>query len=380
MGTADGNNSDSALNLVIDQSGPAPEDWDELLASDPCSDYFHTRHWLESAAKYHPDRQLFWLTARAEGRLAGGLACILRTKPVARWESSIEGTSGGPLLSADFNSAHRREVFNQLMEEYVTLRGRDLGTVCLSLNHAQQLQCSDWLVGTSIQWQYEETPAAVIPLEQGLDFVEMQLMKKNKRNERNRALRRNAHVKITNDPDLLSAYYPIYENASRVWGIEPSPLAFLQALLADPATDSHGNRRTFFTCVMVEDKVIGGHLNLHWQDRVIAWNGVTDPEYARTHFPATLAVWGDIEESCRRQARVLDLGGSGGVVSLQGFKKHFGAQGEMRGHYSHDSMGMKILRKGRNLLQGLRPGQNHDSAERWHDGSDSNNPNEKNKP
>jgi len=227
------------------------------------------------------------------------------------------------------------------------------------------------LADGNVAWQRHDTPAAVIPLDGGLEFVEMNLMQKNKRNERNRALRRNARIEITNDPDRLAAYYPIYEKACERWMLPPAPLSFLQALLADANTVQPGMTRTFFTCVLLEDEVIGGHLNLQFKDRVIAWNGVTDPQYSRTHFPATLAVWGDLEESCRRGARLLDLGGSGGVVSLDGFKKHFGALSEIRGHYVLDSVGIKILRGGKKLWQGLKRSTSSGQPRRWHD-SDSN--------
>ena len=90
--------------------------------------------------------------------------------------------------------------------------------------------------------------------------------------------------------------------------------------------------------------MIGGHLNLHYGDRVIAWNGVTDPALARTHFPATAAIWGDLVESCARGARWLDLGGSGGVIRLEDFKRSFGAREQERGWYTSDAPALSLLR------------------------------------
>jgi len=313
----------------------------------------------------------FWLTARLNGRLVGGLAGLKKSKPVTRWESNLEGTSGGPLVDATLPDELTHRIFEKLVDQFLQLRGSAMGSTCLTLNHPQEDHFGNLLADSKVQWQRKDIPAAVIPLEGGLEFVEMTLMKKNKRNERNRALKRNAHIKITNDPELLAAYYPIYEKASERWNLPPAPLPFLQALLNDNNTVANGMNRTFFTCVMLEDEVIGGHLNLQFRDRVIAWNGVTAPQFSRTHFPATLAVWGDIEESCRRGARYLDLGGSGGVVSLEGFKKHFGAFSEIRGHYVLDSVGMKILRGGKKLLQGFRSTTSSGQPRRWHDGDSS---------
>ena len=367
MSSEAGSTRDSKSTLKVDRVDSPPQDWEQLLDADPCADYFHTTCWTCSARDHHPDLEAFWITARLGGELVGGLAGVRKSSPVVRWESNLEGTSGGPLLHSCLAAADRQHVYQELMAAYLDLRSSGLGTTCVSLNHPQEEQYGRWLRESSVGWACHDTPAAVIALDGGLEFVEMNLMKKNKRNERNRGLRRGASIKITNDPDLLAAYYPIYEKASQRWNLPAAPLPFLQALLTDENLVQPGISRTFFTCVLLDKQVIGGHLNLQFKDRVIAWNGVTDPQFARTHFPATLAVWGDIEESCRRRARLLDLGGSGGVVSLEGFKKNFGATSETRGHYVLDSMGMKILRGGRNLLRGLRSPSSGEAPQRWHD-------------
>jgi len=106
-------------------------------------------------------------------------------------------------------------------------------------------------------------------------------------------------------------------------------------------------------------------LCLHLGARVFAWNGVTDPAFARTHFPATLCFWGDLVEACRRGAQWLDFGASGGVNSLAGFKKYFGAELMPRGFYVADSRLLGALRWGGATLGRLRGG----TARRWHDGS-----------
>ncbi len=363
-GNRPGENSGTLLLAVGDSP---PSDWEELLAADENADYFHTTHWTCSARDHVPGVEAYWHTARLDGRLVGGLVGIKKSQPITRWESNLEGTSGGPLVDSSLSLEMLQQVFDSLVSSYLQKRDSGFGTTCLTLNHFQEKKFGLLLSHRQEAWQRADTPAAVIPLGGGLEHVEMSLMKKNKRNERNRALKRGARVEISHDPQLLSAYYPIYEKASERWNLPPAPLPFLQALLADENTVKGTTTRTFFTCILLDDEVIGGHLNLQYKKRVIAWNGVTEPQYARTHFPATLAVWGDIEESCRRGADVLDLGGSGGVVSLSGFKKNFGAKDENRGHYVLDSTGMKILRGGKKLLQGFRPGGASGQPRRWHD-------------
>jgi hypothetical protein len=184
-------------------------------------------------------------------------------------------------------------------------------------------------------WRRHEIQAAIMPLAEGLDHVEMHVLKKNRRNERNRSLKRGCRYGVTNDKDFLAEYYPIYRAAAERWGITATPLGLLRDMLIAPGD------HTFLTYVTFEDSVIGGHLNFHWGNRVIAWNGATRPEHD-DKFPATLLIWADLEEACRRQAEWLDLGGHGGKASLANFKRLLGAEGEIRGHYLLASRLQKI--------------------------------------
>ena len=346
---------EGGIRIVIQATPPGA--WETLLAADSRADYFHTTHWLESICRCHDGVSPLWILADSSGHLVGGLGVAVRAGRIrTRLDSSMDGTSGGPVIDEDLTTNIQREVFTTLLDRLDELRKGPLGIATVSLNKGHEAAFGDLLAARS-GWRRRDVPAAVIPLIGGPGHIEANLMKKNKRNERNRGLRRGCEVFATDDVSLLDAYYPIYQQANETWGLTPTPLAFLRALLADPLD------RVFFTCVRVEGQVIGGHLNLHLGGRVMAWNGVTDPAYARSHFPATVAVWGDIVEACRRGAGGLDLGASGGVVSLSSFKQYFGAREEVRGFYSHPAplfAGLDFLRT---RLRGSRTG----GARRWHD-------------
>ena len=344
-----------------------PATWDELLDADPGADFFHTAGWSVAACAHYPQLEPVWLVATSGDRAEGGLVGLRRPGRIPllgktdHLESSLEGTSGGPIVREDLPVARQEEVFRVLLDTFLSRRRGAFNTVAVSLNTNHERRFGHLLRGDP-RWRRRDVPGAVIDLSGGVEQVEMTRMKKTKRNEKNRGLRRGVEVFTTNDLQWLRRYYHIYQAASRKWEITAVPLAFLEDLLkAD-------EERAFFTCVTLEDEVIGGHLNLVFGDRVIAWNGVTDPAYARSHFPATIAVWWDIVESCRRGARWLDLGASGGVTTLSGFKKYFGAELETRGFYVNDSGGMRLLRRGRDLLAHWRsflapvP-----QSRRWHD-------------
>jgi len=357
---------DNSSRLSLEISHRAPPDWADLLSRDPAAEYTHTRYWSDAVCDNLPDADAVWLTLRRSGDLVGGLTAVGRasSRKVAglplglrRLDSSFEGTSGGPVVAADIDAAEQDQVFSDLVDALAAQRPRMLGSCAMVLSASTQKRFGALMKGRAA-WAHQDTHTAVVSLSGGIDQVEKDKLVMNKRNERNRGLKRGAEVFVTDDAALFGEYYMIYNRAAVHWGIDPVPQSLLQALLRD------GDGRVFFTCVRLEGKVIGGHLNLHYRDKVLAWNGVTDPRYARTHFPATLCFWGDMVEACRRGAAFLDLGGSGSVGSLSGFKKYFGAELQARGLYVLDSPATGLLKKGRDFW---RNNKGTLAQERWHD-------------
>jgi CelD/BcsL family acetyltransferase involved in cellulose biosynthesis len=352
--------------FLLEVNDQPPPDWDELQAADPDCEYSQTRYWCQTVAAEVPAAGGVWLTARRAGRLVAGLSAVTRHVrrpvlglPVAfdRCDASFEGTSGGPLFAPALDTPQRKELFGLLVDRLGRLRHGVLGSCALVLSPGQERDFRPLMSGRR-GWVRHDALTAAVPLAGGIEEVAKTRMVTNKRNERNRAQRRGVEHFITTDRALVAEYYPIYEEAARHWGVAPPPLGLLQALVADPGGG------VFFTCVRLEGKVIGGHLNLHHGERVLVWNGVTDPAYARDYFPATMCMWGDLEEACRRGAAWLDMGGSAGVDTLQGFKRFFGAELQMRGLYFHDAPTAALAKRTRGYLGRLRRGG---TAGRWHD-------------
>jgi len=282
-----------------------------------------------------------------------------------RLDSGFDGTSGGPIPLANLAADEQNVVFQALLDKFANLRSSLLGVCTISLNAGHEERFGQ-LLKAQPGFAYRLITGAAVDISGGSEDVSTRLMSMNKRNERNKSLRRGAEIIVSDDPEYVAKYYPIYESASAYWGIDPVPLAFLQDLLVS------GAGQVFFVVVVAEEKVIGGHLNLHLGQRVIAWNGVTDPQYARTYHPATLCMWGDIVESCDRGAHWLDMGASGGVTSLEGFKKYFGAVIENRALYVNESFMFKAMREGRSIMQGFLKSVKSalvggGEAQRWHD-------------
>jgi Acetyltransferase (GNAT) domain len=352
---------DAASDLNLQIGGNPPADWDDLLRSDPDADFFHTSSWTGAVSRCYREKTSLWLTVRLGDRLAAGMA-VVHTD--GRWvdllESSIQGTSGGPLIARDLPVDLAGSLFLLLVDHFHQLRSGLLGSLSLSLNPGHESRFGNLLADDS-RWVRHDHPTAVVSLEGGFDAVQGGRRKMTKRKERNRAEKRGVAVTISQDPALLAEYYPIYERACGNWGIEPTPVSLLQDLLSGPSDEPEqvGDQagEAFFTCVTLEGTVIGGHLNLCYGDRVVAWNGVTDPRYGRRYFPATAAIWADLEESCRRGARWLDLGGSGNDTKLEEFKSHFGACEQVRGWYTSDTFALRVLRAGRDRWRRSKAGR-----------------------
>ena len=356
----------SGAGFSLEISNRAPGGWAELLSRDPTAEFTHTQYWSDAVCGNLPHAGAVWLSLRRSGDLVGGLNAVQSTSfrkviglryGLKRLDSSFEGTSGGPVIAGDIAPAEQDLVFEKLVDALADLRRGLLDSCAMVLSAAREERFGR-LMRIRSAWVRQDAQTAVVSLSGGIDQVEKDKLVMNKRNERNRGLRRGAEVFATDDATLFGEYYGIYDRAALHWGIDPVPESLLQALLRD------GDGRVFFTCVRLDGKVIGGHLNLHHRDKVLAWNGVTDPQYARTHFPATLCLWGDMVEACRRGAAWLDLGGSGSIGSLAGFKKYFGAELQVRGLYVLDSPTTGLLRKGRDKWRAKREPS---SPDRWHD-------------
>lgn len=314
-----------------------PADWDDFLGDCPDANIFYTTLWTRAVCHNIPGTRAVWLTVRFENRLVGGMVAVLcRRGPLLKFVSHYDGTSGGPLIVSDLTPDRQDRLFGSLVAAFASLHQNRVWVRTFSLPAVLEQRYGSILQDTS--WRRQEIQAAIMPLAGGLEHVEMHVLKKNRRNERNRSLKRGCSYGVTNAPDILREYYPIYRAAAERWGITPTPLGLLRDMLT--AEGDH----TFLTYAQFEDSVIGGHLNFHWGDRVIAWNGATRPEHD-DKFPATLLIWADLEEACRRQASWLDLGGHGGKSSLANFKRLLGAEGEIRGHYLLASRLQKICNK-----------------------------------
>jgi len=333
-----GRGGPAAFELRSVTGRTAPDDWREFVALCPDATFFHRPVWSDVVCASFSRCRGRWLLVRRGRATVGGMALVESRKgPFRRCAGHFEGTCGDPLLHPGLEAADAQAVASRLIQGLWRLSRRPR-TLDLQLFLSQDADAA-WrtpLVGVGAR--RDEISASAIPLDGGPEAVQRRHFHRTRRKERNRALRAGCETFVTEDPGIIAEYHPVYLDSAKRWGVEPLPVELLTDLLAGGRGDA------FFCGVRHEGRLIGGHLNLGGGGTVTAWNGTTLADESDKH-PATLLIWTDIEEACRRGARRLDLGAHGGLAGVARFKQLFAAEPRRRAHFHLSSpLGRTLLR------------------------------------
>ncbi|MEZ4388463.1 MAG: GNAT family N-acetyltransferase [Candidatus Krumholzibacteriia bacterium] len=314
---------DAASGLEVRVGTAPPAGWSDLLAAAGPAEFTADAAWTALAAAHYPAAAGLWITAGRAGTPLGGLAVLQRRRRgLRRLESSLDGTLGGPQVRGDLAPDERRAVVRTLGR---ALAGRLRGTTglaAMALAGTHREETAGILAADG--WRRDDYETAVVDCREGLDHVGERLWTNNRRNERNRGLKRGCTLHGEPDPEALAAWYPLYAARAAAWAQAPVPLAFLTALVESRPD------RLVFDHVRLGGEVVGGHLGFVSGGRLVAWQGAVRPDLARTHFLTTLLYWRDIMTACERGLAAVDFGGCVGRDSLWDFKRRCGAEPEPR--------------------------------------------------
>ncbi len=294
-----------ALPEIRIVDAPDPAEWRCLVDTCPDATFFHDRAWVELYVRHHGGRILH-LVAHADGRLVGGMIAVRVKRGVFHAIESLPlGTYGGPLVSPDFRDADTLRA--ALVERFLQLgrRGTCVRVQCV-------LRRGPELPG------FTTAPIHVIPVDLGFEHFWLKVFPRNRRNECNRAEKRNVEVRIGMSDAELDAFYPLHLDAHARWAMRPHPIGFFAELRGIPDV------RVF--TVLHEDTVLGAHFSLLSQDELLMWHGVTRREGSKTYFPSSMLVKRQAEEAVRLGLARLNLGGSGGLAGIENFKKLVGGE------------------------------------------------------
>lgn len=316
--------SDGPPALVTTFRDEPPAGYVSLLDSLPDGEFTASVQWSRLAAAHHPATAAEWLAVTGED---GGLVAAVpllarRRRGLTRLESGLDGTVGGLAVRHDLDEARRRSAIAAAGRALAArVRGRR-GLAALTLaghgaaDTAAQLAEAGWL--------RQDYDSAVVDCRGGLEHVERALWTNNRRNERNRGLKRGCALHDAPDREALIAWYALYRVEAAAWAQAPVPLAFLLALV-EQAPD-----RVVFSHVTLDGEVVAGHFGFVSRRRLVAWQGAIRHDLARTHFLTTLLYWQDLAGACARGLEAVDLGGCVGRDSLWDFKRRCGARPEPR--------------------------------------------------
>jgi CelD/BcsL family acetyltransferase involved in cellulose biosynthesis len=303
----------------------APAHWDRFLQRVPTSEFAAGSLWTELAARHYRNARPCWVVAeRSHDGLVGGMPLLVKRRfGLRRLESSFDGTVAGPQIAADLPSATRDLVAQALMDGLNELvEGRTvLAAVTVADPDMLRMFCG---MRTDGRRSLQSFQSAVVDCRPGLAHIESEAWTKNRRNERNRGLRRGCTLHCERDPAAVERWYPIYLALARRWAQAPVPMGFLTDLMSrEPA-------RVCLNSVKLKGRMLGGHFCLISRNRLLPFLSGAEDAYQKSHFVSTLLYWQAMLVACEAGLDAVDFGGCVGKDSLWDFKRRCGGVAEHR--------------------------------------------------
>lgn len=305
--------------------GAAPPDWDRFLVRVPDAELAAGVQWTELAARHYPGGRACWLIAEADtGELLGGIPLLGRCRwQQCRLESSFDGTVAGPQIAADLPESWQAAAHAALGDGLLAALGGRTNLVAFTVA-APAARRRAALLAETRRWQAVPFQSAVVDCREGLDVIERQRWTNNRRNERNRGLKRGCTLQIERGLDVFEAWYPVYLEQAVRWLQAPVPSGFLRDLLKN--LQPH----VLLATVRLEGRLVGGHFCLVSRGRLVPFLSGADGDLTRTHFLHTLLYWQDLVHACAEGLEAVDFGGCAERDSLWDFKRRCGGEPEPR--------------------------------------------------
>lgn len=334
--------------IRVTLSGEAPDGWSALLTAQDGVELSLTEAWTTLAARHYPASRGLWITADLDGLLAAGMPLLARRRQgLERLESSFDGTAGGVVLHPDLEDEQRRGICRRLVDALDDHLG---GLTALAAVSGVPAQADLAAALERPGWQRQDYQTALVDCRRGPEHVEVQLWTNNRRNERNRGLKRGCTLHSGGSLDDLERWYPLYLQKSRQWAQAEVPLGFFRDLVAACP------EQTVLDTVRLEGELVGGHFCFVAGDRLVAWQGAVQPELSRRYFLTPLLYWRNILTACEWGLDWVDFGGCVGRDSLWDFKRRCGAQASPRVQWIRRTTLGRVHRVAADMARRLRGG------------------------
>jgi hypothetical protein len=317
-----------STSIRIDDSSLSTGEWDRLRAVDAENTFFHSRAWIDTYARHHGGTP-FYLVARADGAAVGALASVrFERRPFYYLESLPMGTYGGPLVDPGFPEAEA--VRAALLDRFLAYEraARCLRVQCV-LRRPTAITASRG---------FREGAVHILSLEGGFEGFWTRVFSNNRRNEVNRAMKRDVHTRIGATQAEVASYVPLHDDAHARWGLSPHPPDFF----VDLAKLQDEGVLVFLA--FHATKLLGAHFTFVSNDELIVWHGVTTREDSNKFFPSTMLIRAEAEEAARLGLRRMNLGGSGGRASIENFKRLVGGELDRTAEREHEAWPLALAR------------------------------------
>jgi CelD/BcsL family acetyltransferase involved in cellulose biosynthesis len=318
--------------------GPAPHDvWNELVADNPTALIFQTPQWLNCVCRSGVGKDASRLYEAPDGRravlplvahpLLGG--ATIETSLPAGWGTGGLVMPGGPcpgdIVAVLTDLAARPVLQTRLRPTF--------------------LAASAWEQAVVPRLIAQPAQTHVLDLRGGMDVVWSRRFRSDTRRSFRIAQARAESAGLTiecgSSADLVAAFYELYlgwvDRRARARRI-PVQLARRRALRAEPRRKFEQVASTMGTCCRIRiarvgDRLVAASITLISNRTAVYWRGYDDREVANPLHAVELLQLEAIKDACGEGCSDYEMGESGGVASLERFKRKLGAQPQRIAEY-----------------------------------------------
>jgi hypothetical protein len=291
---------------------PAPGLWEELVAASPNASFFLTPSFARIAeAAYRRATELFAFECE------DGVRILLPARRIAgrRFRSYVApggGLPGGLLSDAPLVPERSAAVLR-------ALAGIRDAAFHLTLDPREDLR-----LPPAPERSLRKDRFFVLDLGGGFARIEAERFAKDFREGCRRSARRGVTVSLERTPAAYEAFSRLHAASSQVWSAESRQPSALFSACAEQAAAPNSP----LNLVLARDATgnpVAGILGVRRGDTWTCWLAAMDRR-ARPLAPSTAAYRFAVEHACSAGASRLLLGASGGIASVEAFKRSLGAQ------------------------------------------------------
>ena len=318
--------------------GPAPRDvWNELVADNPTALIFQTPQWLDCVCRSGAGKDASRLYRAPDGRLAvlplvarrSVLGGTIEASLPAGWGTGGLVTPGGPRpgdVQAMLSDLAVRPVLQtRLRPTFLAAAAWAGATVPRLIAQPRKTHVLDLRGGMDTVWSHRFESAT----------------RRNLRIAESRAESAGLTVDCGSSAGLVAAFYELYLNwvnrrvqARRI----PIPLARRHAMRAEPRRKFEEVASTLgsgcrIRVARVGDRLVAASITLISNRTAVYWRGYDDRAIANRLHAVELLHLMAIKDACAEGCTNYEMGESGGVASLERFKRKLGAQPQQIAEY-----------------------------------------------